>query len=328
MQDQKTRAAKARRLDTPPKPAAPPIPLAVVMIDGGRIQTRKPGSGPGVHQAAWRETKTAILLRMTHTPSPTDPRPDLPACFRHPLGTPATPTPHPNPLPDDPPTPAPEILFRTGLAGLSDSDEFGWQVAGAAEDRGFYSAANAAFVGDGLPYNWTIHRRHFASFEPILDFVHASEHLHSAARAADRCGERWVTLCWQGRVTEVMEEIAAERDRSTPPADPTAEPDHRWCILSREHGYLTNNQTRMNYPEYRRKGFPITSSPMESWVKMLNQRVKGSDKFWNDDANAEAILQLRTAWLGDEDALVKHLDTRPGHPHARPRNPMPSRMAA
>jgi hypothetical protein len=32
-----------------------------------------------------------------------------------------------------------------------------------------------AFLGDGLPVNWTIQRRHFASFTPILDFVHARE---------------------------------------------------------------------------------------------------------------------------------------------------------
>ena len=33
---------------------------------------------------------------------------------------------------------------------------------------------------------------------------------------------------------------------------------------------------------------------MESWVKMVGQRVKGSEKFWNDDGNAEAILHLRS----------------------------------
>lgn len=80
----------------------------------------------------------------------------------------------------------------------------------------------------------------------------------------------------------------------------------------------------MNYPDYRLRGLPITSAPMESWVKMLSRRVKSSEKFWNDDHNAEAVLHLRCAWLSDDDALVTHLATRPGHPYARPR----SRMAA
>ena len=320
-QHEKTKAFQARRLNTPHKQAMPPISLAVVMVDGGRIQTRKPGSGPGVHEPAWRETKTAILVRMTHESSAVDPRPDLPKCFRHPLGTHADAT---NSPPSEAPDHTPKTLFRTGLASPKDSNDFGLQVAGQAEDRGFYSAKHGAFVGDGLAYNWTIHRRHFSSFTPILDFVHASEHLHAAAHAADQPGERWVTLCWQGRVPEVLQEIAAARDRLTPPPDPKAEPDHPWCVLDREHGYLDHNRDRMSYPEYRRDGLPITSSPMESWVKMVGQRVKGSEKFWNDDGNAEAILHLRSAWLGDEDALATHLATRPGHPYARPK----TRMAA
>ena len=252
---------------------------------------------------------------MTHQPSTVDPRPDLPECFRHWLGSPASATNSPR---SEAPDHTPKTLFRTGLASLKDSDDFGFQVAGRAEDRGFCSAKHAAFDGDGLAYNWTIHRRHFSSFTPILDFVHASEHLHAAAHAADQAGERWVTLCWQGRASEVLQEIAAARDRLTPPPDPKAEPDYPWCVLDREHGYLVNNRGRMKYPAYRRDELPITSSPMESWVKLVSQRVKGREKFWNDDGNSEAILHLRSAWLGDEDALA----TRPGHPYARPRTHM------
>ena len=187
--------------------------------------------------------------------------------------------------PDAQPVSKPEVLVRTGLATLENSDTFAWMTTAAAEDRGFFSAGARAFVGDGQAYNWTIHRRHFASFEPILDFVHASEHVHAAARAVGEPGERWAGFCWQGRVAEVLSEMAERLGRLTPPRDPDTEPDHPWCVLSREHGYLTNNRERMDYPRYRRAGLPWTSSPIESWVKQLNQRVKGSEKFWNDDAN-------------------------------------------
>jgi len=50
-----------------------------------------------------------------------------------------------------------------------------------------------------LPYNWSIHSRHFASFEPILDFVHAAEHMHEAAKTLGEgveLGGRWAELCW------------------------------------------------------------------------------------------------------------------------------------
>jgi len=128
-----------------------------------------------------------------------------------------------------------------------------------------------------------------------------------------------VEACWQVDVETILTEIAEQRDNLTPPTDPDTEPDHPWCVLRREHGYIMNNQGRMDYPRYRAAGLPITSSPIESWIKKLNQRVKGSEKFWNDDKNAERILALRNAWLGDDEALINHLQTRPGNPTSRPR---------
>lgn len=316
-----TAAYRERPLMTPPKAASPPVPLAVVMIDGGRIQTRQPENGPGVHQPAWKEDKTAILLRMSRTPSTADPRPQLPACFAQPLGTPRPAGPPPGPPAEVRATGKPESLVRTGLATLNDSEAFGWMTAAAAEDRGFFTAAAGAFVSDGLAYNWSIHRRHFAAFEPILDFVHAAEHAHDAAKAAGggaELGRHWAQLCWQGRVQEVLGELEDQRSRLTPPPRPDEEPEHPWCVLNREWGYLDNNRERMDYPRYRGEGLPITSSPVESWVKQLNQRVKGSEKFWNEGDNAESMLHLRAAWLSDDEALLNHLENRPGHARARP----------
>jgi hypothetical protein len=328
--EQTTRTETFRKcpLNTSPKPASPPIPLAVVMVDGGRMQTRKPGHGPGVHEPAWRESKTAIFLRMTHQSFAVDPQPDLPICFAHPLKMAAEPSIDEGSQPGKTTPVKREILFRTGLATLKNSDDFAWQTAAAAEARGFFSAGAKAFVSDGQAYNWTIHRRHFISFEPILDFVHASEHVHAAARAMNESGDHWAEMCWRGDVSKVLSEMADHVRHLTPPADPANEPEHPWCVLSREQGYLTNNRERMDYPRYRREGLPVTSSPIESWVKQLNQRVKGSEKFWNDDHNGESILHLRSAWLSDDEALTKHLQTRPAHPYSRPKESTQSLNAA
>ena len=143
---------------------------------------------------------------------------------------------------------------------------------------------------------------------PILDFVHASEHVYDAAKVVGQSvelGRRWAELCWQGRVGDVVGEIADHQSRVAPPPDPKAEPEHPWCVLDRQRGYLENNQPRMDYPRYRRQGLPITSSPVESWVKQLNQRVKGSEKFWNNNANPEAMLNLRAAWLNGREGGVR-----------------------
>ena len=58
----------------------------------------------------------------------------------------------------------------------------------------------------------------------------------------------------------------------------------------------------MNYQDYRRQGLPITSSHIESAVKQINQRVKGSEKFWTA-AGGEALLQLRADQLSDTQPL-------------------------
>ena len=78
--------------------------------------------------------------------------------------------------------------------------------------------------------------------------------------------------------------------------------------------YLRNNASRMDYPRYRRRGLPCVSAWMESLVKEFNYRVKGSEKFWNDGGNAEAILQARAAVLSEDDRLTRHVLARPGSP--------------
>ncbi len=51
---------------------------------------------------------------------------------------------------------------------------------------------------------------------------------------------------------------------------------------------------------------------MESTVKEMNYRIKGTEMFWNNPDGAEAILQIRAATLSDDDRLVRFLTNRPG----------------
>ena len=61
----------------------------------------------------------------------------------------------------------------------------------------------------------------------------------------------------------------------------------------------------------------MTTAWMESLVKEMNYRVKGTEMFWNDPEGAEAILQVRAAALCDDERLTEHLRTRPGCPFTR-----------
>ena len=54
----------------------------------------------------------------------------------------------------------------------------------------------------------------------------------------------------------------------------------------------------MNYSSYRQAGLPITSRHIESTIKQINQRVKGSEKFWTESGGG-ALRQLRADQLCD-----------------------------
>jgi len=314
-----------------------PIALACVSADGGRMQTRDEGGGKGVHHPHWRENKNALFLRMKSDCFACDPHPDLPVCFANRermkkllsgVGEGNTPI----AAAEEAAASAggaeehvrndwrPEPLFRTGLSSLKDSDAFGRMMEVEADARGFYHAAKKAFVSDGLPYNWTIQKRHFRDFTPILDFVHAVEHLYEASRSIHGEAEqrwtdylRWARECWGGNVLQVIAELRAHQRQVGLPPEDCEKTDPR-KVLADAVGYFHNNVPRMEYPAYRRQGLPTTSAHMESFVKEINARVKGTEKFWNDGASGEAILQIRAAALCEDDRLSHFLHTRPGHP--------------
>lgn len=222
----------------------------------------------------------------------------------------------------------PKRLVRTCISSMACSDAFGPLVAGEAQRRGFYQAPRRAFLGDGQIWNWTLQERHFPDFVAITDFVHPLGYLYDAAKVLAPADPWPVYLkaseaCWQGRVAEVLTEL---RDWQTLHPMPAEEkiPDHdSRAIVASVITYLANNQSRMDYPRYRREGLPISSAMIESTIKEINYRVKGTEKFWNRPEGAERILQVRAAALGDDDRLSQWILNRPGSCFYRRSNRVP-----
>jgi hypothetical protein len=333
-----------RRRTLQPEVSAPPA-LAVVEVDGGRLGTRQAGAGPGVHQPQHREDKIACLSSMPANAHPEDPQPEPPPSFVEPRrvqrlvhkiksqsaphdeddGTEAAAEASPRPGPAEPWAGAPKPQVRTCVASMACSREFGPMVAAEAQRRDFYRALRGAFVADGLPYNWKIWRGYFRHFEPIVDFLHVLCYVYLAAYAAGVGAEepwsrylRWLRACWQGRVGEVLEDLAAVSERLGPigEGEAVAETDPRE-VVRQALVYLRNNQARMDYPRYRREGLPVTSSLVESLVGQFNARVKGPQKYWNRPEGAEGILQVRAAVLSEDDRLGRYFAQRPGSPYRR-----------
>ena len=213
----------------------------------------------------------------------------------------------------------PDRVLRTAISSMACSDDFGQMMKREAERRGFFDAATRAFIGDGLNWNWSVWKKYFPIFTPILDFIHAIQYIFAAAMAiASNETEGWstyvrlVTLCWQGQVDSVIESLtAACLERGIRLEEKVVDDDSNKPLTDAIR-YLTNNRTRMDYPRYRRLGLPVTSAPMESLIKQINFRVKGTEMFWDDPAGAEAILHIRSAALSEDNRLADYLSNRPG----------------
>ena len=331
--DARAETHRTRRLDA----QVPNTPRVVaVEVDGGRYQRRAEGQGCGACDPQWREDKVACLVTLESKTHDSDPQPEPPECFldrKHvgrltqcsTAGEPAISGESVEPTPVSPPKPVdwqPERLVRTCVATTRDSEEFGRLVGAEAQARNFGAATRRAFVGDGQAYNWVIQKRWFAKYVPVVDFIHVLGYVWQAASAAGTSeGDRWeryvrgLRLCWQGRVSEVLIELDAEQERIGVAPDDAEATDPR-VVLGRARGYLRNNTERMKYPEYRKSGLPVTSSWVESLIKEINYRVKGTEKFWNEHG-AERVLAVRAAALCDDERLAKHLAARPGCPFQR-----------
>ncbi len=207
-----------------------------------------------------------------------------------------------------------EKRVRTVVASMADSETFGWHMAAEVQRRGLDRAKRKACVCDGQRYNWSLFEMHLLpwGFIGILDFLHLLAYLYDAAHALHgknlaagwRCYEQWLRWAWSGQVTALLRALRSGVVRlGEPPEDASADDPRQ--ILADTLGYVTNNKERMDYAEYRRLGLPISSAPVESTIKQINRRIKGTDKFWLR-GGAEAIVQLRAAYLSEDGRWEKY----------------------
>lgn len=282
----------------------------------------------------WREDKVGLLLSMQSEVAAVDPCPDIPDSFLDVLCIPKLarqlkknakagedavcdtdePEAAAQTAEDQAVYQPPEVVVRQVIASRVRWPLFAPLLAAAAWALGFQGARRKAFVGDGSANNWTLWRRFFSSFVPILDFIHALSYVFAAAlagrpfKAGWVCYQQWIGWVWQGKVSQVIAALQARQAELGVPAsdEPETSPAQ---VVSKALCYLENHQDKMKYDEYRKAGLPITSSLMESAVKQINQRVKGTEKFWSEQGS-EAVLQLRADQLSDGEVLETFWERR------------------
>jgi hypothetical protein len=208
----------------------------------------------------------------------------------------------------------PQRLLRTVVATTAAVEAFGWMVSAEAMHRKMYAAKKRALIGDGGNWIGPLGQLHFPDWIQILDFLHLLVHLFAAARLAcpKDAGAAWKLYegmlrdAWGGRVQRVIDTLKSQWDRMRADAS-TAKEACRVVELAMR--YVEQNRQRMDYPRYRQMGLPVSSSLVESLVKQINFRVKGTEQFWND-GGLEAVLQVRAAYLSEDDRAEKFHDRR------------------
>ena len=246
--------------------------LLVIGMDGGRVQTREKSLETG---SRWKEDK---VLTVT-------------SCLR-----------------GDGHEKPPKKLLTTYVATMGDAAAFGPLARMEAERRGIRNAAEVIGIHDGGNWIDPLWNERFGCHQRILDYYHAAEHLHEAARAACPAGDAdaaaladdLVTLLWDGKRDLLQAKLAALSTRAGEPTE-TDPPTHPRKVLAQNVGYFANHRDQIDYPTYRARGWPIGSGITESGVKLFGKRVKGTEQFWTVPG-AEAILALRSKWLNEDEA--------------------------
>jgi len=206
----------------------------------------------------------------------------------------------------------PREVVKTYVATTEGIEPFGRDLRTEAERRGVERAEEVVFVSDnghGIP---EMRRREFPEAEVITDFKHAADRLKDTARivhgdadaaapvrAATR--HRLKALLWDGKVDEVIAELTREAGQLAP------RPAKLSKLSSRPEAkalwghvfYFEKWKGTMDYPGYRKKGWPIASSSVESACGQFGDRVKHARMRWTR-RRAGALCGVKAAILSQD----------------------------
>jgi hypothetical protein len=180
-------------------------------------------------------------------------------------------------------------------AAQKDTDEvpseFAVRVQREATRRGFERAARRAVLGDGAKWIWNLADEHFPGAIQIVDLYHAKGHLWDVAKAiygaGSDLGEMWAKQrrdeLDEGKLDAVLTALHVHAEHND---------EARKCL-----DYVTRNQNRMRYPEFRAQGLCTSTGVVEAGCKTaIGTRCKRPGMHWTV-AGADAIIALRCCKL-------------------------------
>lgn len=249
--------------------AVPSVELLVVTADGGRIQMREAQDGE-----QWKEDKIGVVYDATAQPQSEAKLGDYQGS---------------------------KAQTKTYTATLESWESMGWMLRLEAERRGYCQAKTKVFVADGARPIRELKNLQFPEAIFILDWPHAAQHLSDSAKAFFGEGSqeavRWYeihkSMLWEGKLDTIIKDLQKLSKRAGSPKDSDPENSPRRILYQNAFSYFLNNKDALNYPYFRKQGWPIGSGVAEGAIKQFALRLKGSEKFWNlSHTGAEEMLAL------------------------------------
>jgi hypothetical protein len=258
-----------QRLKTVPQPTDPkrsPSPVAVIMIDGYQVRHRGPDWGKKKAQeprVEWHEQKVGVFYHQDQNAEGA-------------------------------------LLEKVSIGWQGEPVELGERLNWEACRHGLGRARQSLAVADGAPWIWHLIEQRWKDAHQVLDFYHASQHLHTLAEALhptdQAVRQRWVDQqCHDlrhGEEKKLLKRIGRLPEGATPAAE----------VIRREKNYFQSHSQRLNYQALSRRGWPIGSGSVESACAQRQRRFKRPGQFWTADGlrYLNALIEARDLDHWDE----------------------------
>lgn len=194
-----------------------------------------------------------------------------------------------SPRPDVEPLRDPESTSY--IATMKRTGDFGPMLLREARRRNLGAASESVFISDGAAWLREIHRTHFPGAIRIIDYYHASEHLHELAGAVhpdDEEKAKQRAKCWEEWILEDRLEDILSEARSL-------SGDKTCNQVEEKMPYFEDNADAMRYGTFRKAGIFIGSGVVEACCKtVVGKRMKHSGAFWSQPGAAH-VLDFRAA---------------------------------
>jgi hypothetical protein len=159
-------------------------------------------------------------------------------------------------------------------------------------------AGRRLFLSDMAVWITDAVARDLPGWNHIADYWHACQHLFPPGEALygkdDPRAAKW-SRYWCRRLRMYGAKVMDDRLCSL--AMYYTDPKHQRAVLDLA-AFLRRHADRMDYPTYERKGWTISSGPMESFCKQIGLRMKGPGMRWNE-GNVSPMASLVSRWSLD-----------------------------